>query len=595
QKTPLVLQGISTSMLIGLCVFANTTAFFRQTEPIQTPLASLLTCLFFVCLGSTVGIYSGSFLLAKRSAARIGLPVALAMLATIAMYFGEAVMMKDSLYRFGTGFFFDGLPAVSLAPADILVILLSGAIAWLVLAVSGKHAPGLKASLAAVLVSATIAISGAALASSPEVVDIFKVYRFSECLYMSPFSSLFMPPGKALPIVYSLREDSFLEFNTATGDIRSLQASFEKTPIRNSDFPSDILKSAPDISSYKKKYLVATLSDGQRLYQMDGEIWLVKVNEPYLWSIYLLEPTDSVSFEDLERSQAIQEEAFSTPDIREMTCKDLYALARKGKNLTLKDFEMFEYKLTGADLSVRLYHVEGGNTLTISGGEELGKIDLLSYRTQDGSKSIDLRDGFDEVASYLSPMNSLYDFTIEDEGAQAQGREELIYEYEYDECRYYLLNFDSSKLFAVFSSGERMPLKQAFEERRFVVEDVLARGYSMRIIPSSNPLGGEFTAHRNWVVFTLNKEKFYPSKSFMYLIDEGLVTYFDVSELADILSWYGYDEASKKLQDFAKSGATQSIARKSYIAEKDLASLDISVVIGWMISSHTPIEFIVSP
>jgi hypothetical protein len=117
----------------------------------------------------------------------------------------------------------------------------------------------------------------------------------------------------------------------------------------------------------------------------------------------------------------------------------------------------------------------------------------------------------------------------------------------------------------------------------------------MRIIPSSNPLGGEFTAHREWVVFKLNQEKFYPSKSFMYLIDEGLVTYFNVSELADILSWYGYDEASEKLQEFSKSGATQSIARNSYITEKDLASLDISVVIGWMISSHTPVGFTVSP
>ena len=45
---------------------------------------------------------------------------------TIAMYVGEALLLSGNLYRFGTGFFFEGLGSLAVAPVDLLVILAAG-------------------------------------------------------------------------------------------------------------------------------------------------------------------------------------------------------------------------------------------------------------------------------------------------------------------------------------------------------------------------------------------------------------------------------------------------------------------------------------
>ena len=139
RKTPIFLQGVSTVALVALCVFANTTAFFRQAAPIQTPLASILTGLFFVMLGATAGVYAGSFLLKKDKRIGVGAPVLLAISITILMYVGEAAMMQGALYRFGIGWFFSGLPGAAVAPVDVLIILLAGTATWLALGAARKH------------------------------------------------------------------------------------------------------------------------------------------------------------------------------------------------------------------------------------------------------------------------------------------------------------------------------------------------------------------------------------------------------------------------------------------------------------------------
>ena len=138
KRKPLFMQGVSTVVLVALCVFANTTAFFRQAAPIQTPLASFLTGLFFVILGAAVGVYAGSFLLKKGRMAGIVVPVLLSLFITVLMYVGEAAMMQGNLYRFGIGRFFEGLPGVALAPVDILIIVLSGVATWLALKAARK-------------------------------------------------------------------------------------------------------------------------------------------------------------------------------------------------------------------------------------------------------------------------------------------------------------------------------------------------------------------------------------------------------------------------------------------------------------------------
>lgn len=158
KKQAHILQGTALGVLVIICIFANMTGFFRTTAPIQTPLASILTALFFVLLGAAAGIYAGSFMLDKK---RGFLPPACAMLMTVLMYAGEAAMMDGELYRFGTGWFFTGLPVISLAPVDILIVLMSGAATWLTLwLVKGrrKKIGIISAACAAVLLAAVIAV-----------------------------------------------------------------------------------------------------------------------------------------------------------------------------------------------------------------------------------------------------------------------------------------------------------------------------------------------------------------------------------------------------------------------------------------------------
>lgn len=173
RKKPLMLQGMVTAALVALCVFANTTAFFRQPEAIQTPLASVLTCLFFIVLGSAVGVYVGSFLLRKSRRLGLGLPVVLSVASVVLMYIGEAAMMEGGLYRFGTGWFFEGLSGIALAPADILVVLFSGTVTGLVLYLTQQHGnwPGSKTAVIVILLCVLISSAGIVV-SMPQAKNI---------------------------------------------------------------------------------------------------------------------------------------------------------------------------------------------------------------------------------------------------------------------------------------------------------------------------------------------------------------------------------------------------------------------------------------
>ena len=131
KKRKFILQLVSAVTLVALCVFANLTGFFRDTSPIQTPLASVLTAFFFVALGAAFGIYIGSFLLGRKKAAAI--PVLAATLIVCTMYYGEYILLGGSLYRFGTGWFFEPIFGFAAAPADLVVVLLSGVVTALVL------------------------------------------------------------------------------------------------------------------------------------------------------------------------------------------------------------------------------------------------------------------------------------------------------------------------------------------------------------------------------------------------------------------------------------------------------------------------------
>lgn len=125
----LTVQSVCTALFLGLCILACFTSFYRGGELTVPPLSAFLMALFFIVLGVTAGVFAASFLMySKKRAVSIGLPAATALLMVSAMYAGETFLLSGHLYHLGTGALFDRLPGTALAPADIIVILLSGAV-----------------------------------------------------------------------------------------------------------------------------------------------------------------------------------------------------------------------------------------------------------------------------------------------------------------------------------------------------------------------------------------------------------------------------------------------------------------------------------
>jgi hypothetical protein len=128
----LVLQSVASLSFLGMCIWACFTAFYRTGTILVSPLSAVLMAIFFVLFGITAGIFTGSFLLGKKKLFSIGIPTVTASVTTLLMYIGEMILLNGRVYRFGYGFFFQELPLIVLAPVDILIILLSGGITFLI-------------------------------------------------------------------------------------------------------------------------------------------------------------------------------------------------------------------------------------------------------------------------------------------------------------------------------------------------------------------------------------------------------------------------------------------------------------------------------
>jgi hypothetical protein len=604
---PLVLQGISVSALTALCVFANTTALFRQTAAIQTPLASLLTCLFFVVLGAAVGTYTGSFLLGKGKGLALSLPVLSSAAAVTLMYAGEAVMMKGGLYRFGTGWFFAGLPVISLAPADMAVILLACAATGLILRTARvkEHWPGKRTAVTSIALCALIAVSGiiisaaapaqnAFIAVSRAEDDISGCYTFKECLYMTPLSS-FLP--FFMPYVYGIGNDTLIVANTESGDLEQFPAQYEKTPVADDEFTSvsdfDLEDfRAPRLSQYKERWLRADCGGRFRLYQLDGEMWLVQYSNGRLWSIYSLRRTDGTALADLERALTLRDAKQGLPP---MTLKDVRALSGLGDALTSRDFERFGCKAVDTDFTTMRYDIAGGCVLLVKGGSQDTRLDSArlskrGYDPDDTALTVDIRLGPQAVAAYLDPLHSLMKLDIEDSRGGTLPRE-LIYKY--DGYAYYLNTTRAGRVFITFDNGDRLPLKQALEERRLLIEDAVGSGLSGVVMePDDNPLGGLFPILYHRHTFAFDGEAFYPKASFMYVASQdGIIAYFDLEELAGILAYQGRDALSATLRQVLDTDSLTRIGGKAYIKDTELIKAGLTVDIGWELSSHTPVTF----
>ena len=128
----IVLQAVCAAVFLGLCILACFTAFWRDGNIQVSPLSAVLMGLFFILLGVTVGVFVGSFLLGKRRFVSVWLPALVSAGMTLLMYVGELILLHGHLYRFGSGFLFDGLPGLVLAPVDLLIIIVSACLTGLI-------------------------------------------------------------------------------------------------------------------------------------------------------------------------------------------------------------------------------------------------------------------------------------------------------------------------------------------------------------------------------------------------------------------------------------------------------------------------------
>lgn len=128
RRKTLVIQAVASSAFIGMCIWACFSSFYRTGTIKVSTISAILMSVFFVLFGITVGIYIASFVLDKRPLLAVGIPGISASLITFMMYVGEMFLLSGHLYRLGEGFLFDPIPQISLAPIDIIVIIISGVI-----------------------------------------------------------------------------------------------------------------------------------------------------------------------------------------------------------------------------------------------------------------------------------------------------------------------------------------------------------------------------------------------------------------------------------------------------------------------------------
>ncbi len=132
----LIAHAAVTGAFLALCVLACFTAFFRDGSLLVSPLSAGLMAVFFILLGVTAGLILGNVLQGRK----LAWAACASSVVTLLMYLGELVLLNGHLYRFGQGFFFNGMGALVLAPADVLIILLSGGLCGALLRALQKDA-----------------------------------------------------------------------------------------------------------------------------------------------------------------------------------------------------------------------------------------------------------------------------------------------------------------------------------------------------------------------------------------------------------------------------------------------------------------------
>lgn len=133
KKRPLIAQAVAAVSFIGLCILACFTAFYRNGTLNISTLSAILMSLFFTIFGVTVGIYCGAIFYGKSKLLSKIIPSIAASSTTLIMYIGELELMDGILFKYGKGFFFQPIFAIPFSTADIVIILVSGLITYILM------------------------------------------------------------------------------------------------------------------------------------------------------------------------------------------------------------------------------------------------------------------------------------------------------------------------------------------------------------------------------------------------------------------------------------------------------------------------------
>ena len=139
RLTALILQSVCSLTFLGLCILACFTAFWRDGNIRVSPLSAALMTVFFILLGITAGVFAGSFLLEKRRFISVWVPAIISSAMALLMYIGEMILLNGHLYSFGDGIIFSSIPGIVLAPADLLIIVVSGCITVLIFTLVNRN------------------------------------------------------------------------------------------------------------------------------------------------------------------------------------------------------------------------------------------------------------------------------------------------------------------------------------------------------------------------------------------------------------------------------------------------------------------------
>lgn len=128
----LIVQSLTAAAFLAMCIWACFTAFYRGGEITVSPVSAVLMIVFFVLIGVNAGVFAASCIALRSGKCVRFVPTIAALLISSAMYAGEMILLNGNLYRFGTGFLFNGIGGKGLAPVDCLVIATAGVLTWLI-------------------------------------------------------------------------------------------------------------------------------------------------------------------------------------------------------------------------------------------------------------------------------------------------------------------------------------------------------------------------------------------------------------------------------------------------------------------------------